>query len=69
MKEQDSCDCDGPASPAISHTANGAGLAVHVAVEACGYRPSPQTTDEWDYEKMREDMYDCILEEMQKRYR
>lgn len=56
-------------SSAASRAAAGAGLAVRVAAESCGYRPSNQPLPEKDRERLRDDMYDCMLEEMEARCR
>lgn len=56
-------------SSAASRATAGAGLAVRVAAESCGYRPSDQPLLEKDRERLRDDMYDCMLEEMEARCR
>ena len=53
----------------VRRAVEGAGLAVRVAAESCGYRPSDQPLPEKDRERLCDDMYDRMLEEMEARCR
>lgn len=56
-------------SSAASRAADGVGLALRVASEACGYQHPGSSQPAQSYEETRAWMYDCMLAEMEERCR
>lgn len=69
MEERVSGEGAGSSSCAVARAADGVGLAVRVAAETCGYRPSKHVQGEGDCAKLRDAMYDDMIDEMEARCR
>ncbi len=63
-----SCDDASERERALAAAEDGAGLAVRLAAEQCGYEPSAKARDSSaDWRRVRGQMYDQMLEEMERR--
>lgn len=68
MREREVDAMDAERQRKISLIKNGAGLAVRVAQEQCGYTgPASNLLDDADWRELKNDMYDNMLDEMEAR--